>query len=172
MDVIELIRSNAKSKDFTSLYNRFIDQPENLDQLIAVATSELKHPFPEYASWLVLHISKNKPTILQPFQKKIIDRILTSRNQSVLRNLVYSNNLIGRCNYREGELLNYLIGAVKDEDNKVALQVYSLYSLISFINDYPEIKLEVDELISLKQAPLKPAFKVAIRNFQQAFKQI
>lgn len=168
MDVIELIRSNAKSKVFTSLYIRFIDQPKNLDQLIEVATSDLKHPLPEYASWLVLHISKNKPVILQPFQKKIIDRILTSKNQSVLRNLVYSNNLIGRSKYKEGELLDYLIEAVEDENNKVALQVYSLYALIPFVEVFPELKAEIDEILQLKPAPHKPAMKVAIRNFQKA----
>lgn len=168
MDVLELIQTHAKSKDFISLYTRFIDQSEYLDDLIEVATSDLKHPFPEYASWLVLHIAKNKPIVLQPFQKKIIDRILTSRNQSVLRNLIYSNHLIGKTSYQEGELLDYLIEAIRNENNKVALQVYALYSLLPFIKDYPELKSEIDAILQIKQEPLKPAMKVAIRNFHRS----
>lgn len=168
MDVLELIQTHAKSKDFISLYTRFIDQSEYLDDLIEVATSDLKHPFPEYASWLVLHIAKNKPIVLQPFQKKIIDRILTSRNQSVLRNLIYSNHLIGKTSYQEGELLDYLIEAIRNENNKVALQVYALYSLLPFIKDYPELKSEIDAILQIKQVPLKPAMKVAIRNFHRS----
>ena len=168
MDVLELIQTHAKSKDFISLYTRFIDQSEYLDDLIEVATSDLKHPFPEYASWLVLHIAKNKPIVLQPFQKKIIDRILTSRNQSVLRNLIYSNHLIGKTSYQEGELLDYLIEAIRNENNKVALQVYALYSLLPFIKDYPELKSEIDSILQIKQEPLKPAMKVAIRNFHRS----
>lgn len=168
MDVLELIQKHAKSKDFISLYTRFIDQSEYLDDLIEVATSDLKHPFPEYASWLVLHIAKNKPIVLQPFQKKIIDRILTSRNQSVLRNLIYSNHLIGKTSYQEGELLDYLIEAIRNENNKVALQVYALYSLLPFIKDYPELKSEIDAILQIKQEPLKPAMKVAIRNFHRS----
>lgn len=168
MDVLELIQTHAKSKDFISLYTRFIDQSEYLDDLIEVATSDLKHPFPEYASWLVLHIAKTKPIVLQPFQKKIIDRILTSRNQSVLRNLIYSNHLIGKTSYQEGELLDYLIEAIRNENNKVALQVYALYSLLPFIKDYPELKSEIDSILQIKQEPLKPAMKVAIRNFHRS----
>ncbi len=168
MDVLELIQTHAKSKDFISLYTRFIDQSEYLDDLIEVATSDLKHPFPEYASWLVLHIAKNKPIVLQPFQKKIIDRILTSRNQSVLRNLIYSNHLIGKTSYQEGELLDYLIEAIRNENNKVALQVYALYSLLPYIKDYPELKSEIDAILQIKQEPLKPAMKVAIRNFHRS----
>ena len=168
MDVLELIQKHAKSKDFISLYTRFIDQSEYLNDLIEVAASDLKHPFPEYASWLVLHIAKNKPIVLQPFQKKIIDRILTSRNQSVLRNLIYSNHLIGKTSYQEGELLDYLIEAIRNENNKVALQVYALYSLLPFIKDYPELKSEIDAILQIKQEPLKPAMKVAIRNFHRS----
>lgn len=170
MDVKEFIRTNVKSKDFTSLYALFIEYPEHLDQLIEVATSDLKHPFPEYASWLVLHISKNKPKILEPFQAILIDRILTSGNQSVLRNLVYTNNCIGKTKYKEGEFLDFLFEALRNENNKIALQVYSLYTLITFVDDYPEIKSEINELLLLKPTPMKPAMKVAIRNFQKATK--
>ena len=168
MNVLELIRSNVKNKDFTSLHNQFIDQPENIDELIKVATSDLKHPFPEYASWLVVHISKNAAHLLKPFQPLIIDRILTSTNQSVLRNLLCTSQQIGRTTYKEGELLDYLLGAVINENNKVALQVYALYSLIPFMKDYPELKTELDAILQLKVEPIKHAMKVAIRNFHRS----
>lgn len=172
MDVLELIETNTKSKNFTSLYKIIIATPEDLAQLIEIATSNLKHPFPEYASWLIVHISKDNPAILKNYQEKIIDRILISSNQSVLRNLVYSNNLIGRSKHKEGELLDFFLEAIKNEENKVALQVYSLYALIDFVKDYPELKTEINEILQLKPEPLKPALKVAIRNFYKATKDL
>ena len=70
--------------------------------------------------------------------------------------------------YRESDFLDSLITHVKNEENKVALRVYSLYKLTEFVQRYPEIKVEIDAVIELIQEhPMSPAMKVGIRNFEK-----
>jgi hypothetical protein len=67
---------------------------------------------------------------------------------------------------------------VADDTNKVALQVYAIYKLIQFTQKYPEIKTEIEALFALKEenenssAKLKPAMRVAIRNYRQKIAQL
>jgi hypothetical protein len=73
--------------------------------------------------------------------------------------------------YRESELLDALISHLKNEEDKVALRVYCLYKLTSFVQRYPEIKQEIDAVIELIQEhPLSPFMKVGIRNFDKMFR--
>jgi len=67
---------------------------------------------------------------------------------------------------------------VADDTNKVALQVYAIYKLIQFTHKYPEIKTEIEALFALKEengnssAKIKPAMRVAIRNYRQKTVQL
>jgi hypothetical protein len=67
--------------------------------------------------------------------------------------------------YKESEFLDKLIDNIKDDSNKVALFVYSIYKLIQFTKKYPEIKPEIEGIISLKEEPMKPAMKIGIRRY-------
>jgi hypothetical protein len=70
--------------------------------------------------------------------------------------------------YREGDFLDSLINHVKNEENKVALRVYCLYKLTSFIQRYPEIKVEIDAVLEIIQEnPMSPFMKIGIRNFEK-----
>ncbi|TNF48127.1 MAG: hypothetical protein EP305_06265 [Bacteroidetes bacterium] len=164
----ELIDKTYRTQNFPKNAELFIREPRNIPELVNVAISDLSHPYPEYASWLLIHISKEDTRLLIPFQEQLIDRILTSDNQSVLRNLVNTIQTLPLIDYRESELLNRLIIFISDDRNKVALFVYALYKLIQFVKKYPEIDFEIKSILSLKQEPLKPAMRVAIRNYNLA----
>ena len=88
MSVVTLIEENYKSSDFLLLADNFVRQPSLLDELVEVASNHRSHPFPEYASWLLIHVEKKSPEILIPYQKDFIDYVLNGNNQSVLRNLL------------------------------------------------------------------------------------
>lgn len=165
-----LIDSHFKSKDFVLLSRDFAKGTYPIEKLIACAVSNLPHPYPEYASWLIIHVAKSNPEKIEPFINQMIDRVLTSNNQSVLRNLICTTLFFELTSYRETAFLDRLLSFVSDESNKVALSVYSLYKLIQFIAKYPEIKIEIDGILALKQEPMKPAMKVAIRNYSEKTK--
>lgn len=168
MSVKQLIEQNYKTREFTKLADLFILDPSLLDELVAIATTELPHPYPEYASWLILHIVKKAPELIEPYQALFINRILVSTNQSVLRNLTNASVSLPLIPHKESEYLDRLIQFISDDSNKVALFVYGMYKLIQFTKKYPEIKFEIDGIIALKQTQnMQPAIKIGIRNYQK-----
>lgn len=167
MNVKETISARSKNRGFTGLADLFVLRPELIPELVELAISDLEHPYPEYASWLIMHIVKKKPRLIEAYQPVFIDRIFQTKNQSVLRNLVNTTQLLPLIDYKEGEYLDKLIEFIRDDSNKPALFVYSLYKLIDFTKKYPEIKPEIEGILSLKQAPLPPSVRVSIRNYRE-----
>ena len=178
MSVVKLIEANYKSSNFLLLADHFFQQPSLLDELVEVATSQRPYPFPEYASWLLIHIEKKSPGILVPFQPNFIDYVLYGKNQSVLRNLLNCCHVLPLIEHQESAFLDQLLTFVSDDTNKVALQVYAIYKLIQFTHKYPEIKTEIEALFALKEengkssTTLKPAMRIAIRNYRQKTAQL
>jgi hypothetical protein len=173
MTVISLIEKNYKSSDFLLLADHFLQKPKLLNELVQVATDKLSHPFPEYASWLLIHIEKKSPGILVPFQDKFIAYLLHAKNQTVLRNLMSCCQVLPLIDYEESAFLDKLLEFVADDSNKVALQMYAIYKLIQFTQSYPEIQTEIEAIFALKEengktkGNLKPAMRIAIRNYRQ-----
>jgi hypothetical protein len=168
--VKELIDKEYKTREFTRLAIRFIENPSDISKLVEVAGSNEPHPYPEYASWLLIHITRKSPQLIEPFQHKFIDTILSSSNQSVLRNLLNSCVSLPLIEHEESAFLNRLLDFIKDDTNKVALQVYRLYKLEQFVEKYPEILPEINGILELKESEiLQPAMRVAIRNFRKIY---
>jgi hypothetical protein len=178
MSVVKLIEANYKSSNFLLLAEHFVQENSQIPELVEVATSQRPYPFPEYASWLLIHIEKKSPGILVPFQPNFIDYVLYGKNQSVLRNLLNCCHVLPLIEYQESAFLDQLLTFISDDYNKVALKVYAIYKLIQFTEKYPEIKTEIEALFALKEengkssTTLKPAMRIAIRNYRQKTAQL
>ena len=123
---------------------------------------------PAHASWLLIHIAKADWTLLASYEQAFIDHFLQSTNQSILRNLLVSLLGFPLTDYRETDFLDALITHVKNEENKVALRVYSLYKLTEFVRRYPEIKVEIDAVLEIIQEnPMSPFMKIGIRHYKE-----
>jgi hypothetical protein len=165
MDIISYIENCRQTMGGAHQIEPFLNDKIQLKNLINVACSKLEHPYPAYAAWIVSNISKKNTELLVEFQPQLIDTILSSNNQSVLRNCVQSLNNLPISNYKEGELLDRLIGFIQDDSNKVALFVYSIYLLAKFTRKYPAIKQEIQVIIDSKPLIQQPAMRVGIRNY-------
>jgi hypothetical protein len=167
MTVEEALIARIKKPKFTEWHRHFVAHPEQIPDLVDLALGSKKAPMPAHASWLLIHLAKADWTLLASYEHAFIDHFLQSTNPSILRNLLVSLLEFPLTDYRESDFLDYLITHVKNEENKVALRVYSLYKLTEFVQRYPEIKVEIDAVIELIQEhPMSPAMKVGIRNFE------
>ena len=167
MTVEEALIARIKKPKFTEWHRHFVAHPEQIPDLVDLALGSKKPPLPAHASWILIHIAKTDWTLLRSYEHAFIDHFLQSTNQSILRNLLVSLLEFPLRDYRESDFLDSLITHVKNEENKVALRVYSLYKLTEFVQRYPEIKVEIDAVIELIQEhPMSPAMKVGIRNFE------
>lgn len=168
MTVEEALINRFKEPKFTEWHRNFVAHPEQIPDLVELALGSKKAPLPAHASWLLIHLAKADWTLLASYEHAFIDHFLLSTNQSILRNLLVTLLEFPLTDYRESDFLDALITHVKNEENKVALRVYSLYKLTEFVQRYPEIKAEVDAVIEIIQEhPMSPAMKVGIRNFEK-----
>jgi hypothetical protein len=173
MTVEKALINRFKEPKFTEWHRNFVSHPEQIPDLVELALGSKKAPLPAHASWLLIHLAKADWTLLASYEHAFIDHFLVSTNQSILRNLLVALLEFPLTDYRESDFLDSLIKHVKNEENKVALRVYCLYKLVQFVQQYPEIKQEVDAVIELIQEhPMSPAMKVGIRNFDQMCRKL
>lgn len=98
--------------------------------------------------------------------------MLKNQNQSVLRNCVNVLQFLKGFDYKETELLDRFISFIKEGENKVALQVYSMYCLVSYVQKYPELKSEFVSIIELFVTERSAAYKGGVQNFLKMTKKI
>ena len=119
------------------------------------------------SSWILTHIAKSNPELIQPFYEKLVDILFITENQTVLRNCTNILYHLNPTEYKESELIDQLIQFIQNNNNKVALQVYSIYFITHFVKKYPELFEEVRSIIELNSHNHSPAYNVAIRNFRK-----
>lgn len=163
------VRNNSNR---SRLISETQNNPTVLKQIVNVSVSQNDYPFPEYASWILTHVVKKKAELLQPYYNQLVDCVFDSDNQTVLRNILNCITYLKVTNYREAHFIDLLISNISNTQNKVALQVYSIYVLIQFVSIYPELKTEVEEVILLSEKGKTPAFFAAKRNFLKKTERI
>ena len=168
MTVEEALIARLKEPKFTEWHTYFVAHPEQIPDLVDLALGSKNSPLPAHASWLLIHIAKADWTLLRSYEHAFIDHFLVSTNQSILRNLLSSLLEFPLTDYRESDFLDSLITHFKNEEDKVALRVYSLYKLTEFVQRYPEIKVEIDAVIEIIQDnPMSPFMKIGIRHYKE-----
>ncbi len=166
--VYELIDKNKRMLGFPNLANVFLDDPKLIKELVDLAISNLEHPFPEYSSWLLTHISKKAPHLVQPYYKKILNALLIANNETVKRNLLGAVKYQPLQSFKEGELLDLLLKWIADPQSKPAVFMYGLEKLFQYCKQYPEIYREIDEIIRLRaEHEITPAMKASIKKFKK-----
>lgn len=164
-DIETLIRENHRVIGFPNLSDRILEQPELIPELVSMSTSGREYPFPEYASWLLLHVARKKSDLVQKYHTQIIDHILFTTNTSVLRNLLGVSILLPLTDYQQGRFLDRLLSIVADNSSKPGPVAYAIQKLSQFIEMYPELRQEIKAIIELKeQGNLSPGMVVSIRR--------
>ena len=156
-----------QSRDLKSFTKSLIDEPIKIEKLVNVISNLEEYPFKEMSSWILTHFAKSNPELVQPFYEKLVDILFKTENQTVLRNCTNILYHLNPTDYKEGELIDQLIEFIQNNNNKVALQVYSIYFITHFVKKYPELFEEVKSIIELNSKNHSPAFNVAIRNFRK-----
>jgi hypothetical protein len=133
-----------------------------------LATSHLEHPFPEYASWLLTHVTKQAPDLVQPYYKKILPVMLVTTNHTVQRNLLGVIKYLPLLAYKEGELLDTLLKWIALPGCKPAIFMYGLEKLFQYGKKYPELYFEIEAIINLRTVDeITPAMRATIKKFRK-----
>jgi len=143
-----------------------VSHPEEDDNLSKLIFKLEEYPYKEYVSWILMHIVQSKRIDVQYLYLKLVDVLFATDNQTVLRNVSNCTYYLQVTEYRESEFIDLLLGFIKNYDNKVALQVYSIYTLMQFVQRYPELQQEVSEIIKLHSNGKTVSYRVAQSRFE------
>ncbi|MDG1148648.1 MAG: hypothetical protein P8N52_10120 [Crocinitomicaceae bacterium] len=173
---IALVRAKVleakATRNIIELCSYFSKHPDGVRCLIQIVDNEEKYPLKEYSSWIIIHVCKNKPELVEPFYKKLVGILFKSSNQTVLRNIANIIMTVGIQPYKESELVDVLIGFIQEHTHKVALHVYSMQILAQIVLKHPELKPEIIAVIELNDKDKTPAYNAGKRNFLKKTKQV
>ncbi len=172
MDIRRRILEIRSSRDRSTFGEYFVNRPEEFKELLACVFNLEEYPYKEYASWMLIHIAQSKRIDLQPYFPQFVDLLFNTDDQTVLRNIARTMTELQVNDHRESEFIDLLIGFIQNYDNKVALQVYSMYLLAQFVLRYPELKDEISEVIALHRTGKTVSYTVAERHFHKMTRSI
>lgn len=167
MDIHEKILEIRTTFDKSAFVDYFVDRPKELDELMECIFKLEEYPFKEYASWILIHVSQSGKVDLTAYYTRLVDVLFKTADQTVLRNVTRSLHQFELTDYRESEFIDLLISFIQNYENKVALQVYSIYILSQFVKRYPELKEEITEIIALNRTGKTSSYAAAERNFHK-----
>lgn len=165
MDMKDRVLGVRSGVSFHTYQEYFEKNPHDIKELIHILLKEKSYPLPEYASWILVHLCKTQKSQILDFQDELIDFLFINKNESVRRNVLNIQKHIGITTYKESEFIDLLIAYIQNYDEKVAVQVYSMQLLVSFVKKYPELKVELLEIIELNSEKKTPAYYSAQRHF-------
>lgn len=164
MQMIEEILLDFKSNRNYKYSANLIAQNKTFVEDLLRYCLTLKYPYPQYSSWLLSHVAENHIELILQFHSKIIDTFLDCQEPSTQRNLCNVLTKLPKIEYKEGELLDAYFSFLTNSESKVALKVYSMYQIVPFLKDYPELKSELKSLIEAGMQKETPAFAAAGRK--------
>lgn len=171
MTAKEFILEFHSNRDLKLYNSKILKSPQLVEGIIKLIVNKEEYPISEYASWILTHVVKSEKNLLIPFQNELIDFILTeNENQTVLRNCTNIIQCLDLIEYKESELIERYIDFIKNSNNKVALQMYSMQNLSKIVLKYPELKQELIAIFELFYIERSPAYKAGVRNFIKAVK--
>lgn len=118
------------------------------------------------ASWALLHLSFRKPEMINPVIPKLIRFLKSShRHTGAIRNVIRIFQDIKIPEKYSGELFDLCIGFLKNTTLPHAVRVFSLYVLTKICTKYPELKVEIELILSeFKTFPQPPSMTAAIKK--------
>lgn len=169
LDLHEMLLELRAERNMATQVGRMFRKPELIPELIQIVNRQEPYPFAEYGSWLLMHLAKKNKKRTGVFYEKIVDLLFLTDNETVLRNCSSAIRTLPFQSYRDGERLELLLGFLGNVEHKVALHAYSLYQLIPYVKQYPELNTEIKALLDLHEQR-KPALEAALKKFVKATK--
>lgn len=141
----------GRSTEFLSLIDVFASDEASVRGLVELVASNDRHPFPQYASHILLHIGRSYYDKVDCWYESLLDTVLSTTNTSVKRNLLGVLLCAPLKPYRDGELLDWLFTVLNDPDSKPGQLNYAVKKLAQYLTLYPELEKEIELALELRE---------------------
>lgn len=149
--------------------NKFLKENENNSKVAKELTKLTLSSDPLIsmrASWTLQHLSFEKPEMIKPVIPQLI-KFLNGTNQhtGAIRNVIRIFQEIEIPEKYCGPIFDLCIGFLKNTTLPHAVRVFSLYVLTNICKKYPELKSEVELIISeFRTFPQPPSMTAAMKK--------
>lgn len=140
----------GKSTDYLAVVDTWAFDGTRIKGLVDLCFSDDAHPYPQYASHLLLHVARKNPEGLAVHYDRLLDGVLATSNASVKRNGLGALLCLPLRPYREGDLLDWLFKVLQDPASAPGLITYAVRKLAAFSAAYPELKEEALMALELR----------------------
>jgi hypothetical protein len=159
-----------KTRDFESFEKRSLHKQKDLEELLLVALDDQDELPSILASWVCTHLVEKDKKVFQAALPEIVRFLERTHHQSSLRNFMKILTHLEVTFDYQGRVLDLCTQFISDSNNKVALQIYSMQTLLPLMHVYPELFPEFVSLIELHSTNKSPAYHTAFRNFRKKTK--
>lgn len=167
LSIEEHLEQFSELRNFTFYSNYFLANQHELNELLEVSLQQKKGKYCIYGTWLCCHIAAMDTSPFQKIHSKIIQFLQTDTHQSSLRNWMKVLTFLTIPEKSEGEVIDLCVRFIKNAENKVALQIYSIALLMPMAKKYPEIIPEIKAIIALHSLNKSPAYSSMARKFDK-----
>lgn len=144
--------------DAIATAKKAVSSPKYFNQLMVCFFSG-EYRVSQRAAWCVSHAVGQKPSLILPCLKKVINQLLRNDvHDAVVRNSIRILNRIEIPAEHHGEVMNVCFFLAKKSETPVAIKAFALSILFKFFFQYPDMAAEL-EVVAEAGIEDKPAVK-------------
>lgn len=128
-------------------------------------------PVPPRAAWVAELVSHKDPSLVEPYIGKMVEGLENYTHPGTRRNVL---KILMRTKIPEeyqGLLIDICFRWILDEEKKVAAKVYAMQIIENHLSKYPELAIELSEVINdqfdKNSAGFKSRGRKVLKNLQQ-----
>jgi hypothetical protein len=121
--------------------------PDHFKTIMKLVLIE-KDPVPARAAWVAELVSQKDPSLVEPWIGKMVDGLENFTHPGTRRNVL---KILMRTKIPEeyqGQLIDICFRWILDEEKKVASKVYAMQIIENHLPQYPELAVELSEVIN------------------------
>ena len=142
----ELMEIIVSRENFPLIIHEFKNNQKNISSLAQIAFQS-NHPKSWRAAWLMDKIHEEKPALVSPFIKEMIQQIKTEQNDGKKRHFLKLISLGNIPSEEQGFLFDYCLNAFCSEKEPLAVRVHAMQILYHISETEVELKPEVLAII-------------------------
>lgn len=146
-DILARLANTMGKDDCISLALDILESEFSINTLINL-TENQKRQIELRAAWVLTTIVEQYPEALIPHTNTILDHLISSENDSVIRCFLKIISVLPLIEDRLSEILEYVTDVMMNRAKPVALHVYAMTIFYQITEIEPDLKYELREIIS------------------------
>jgi hypothetical protein len=146
MNIREQLLVELSHFNMNYIANAIGTDPAHFESVMKMVLQD-KDPVPPRAAWVAELVTQKDPALIKPYLGKIIEGLERYTHPGTRRNIL---KILMRTKIPEeyqGHLIDICFQWIMDEEKKVATKVFAMQIIENHLPEYPELAIELSEVI-------------------------